>query len=49
MLAVLDLHKDWCGPCVVMGPTLEMLTLELEKWDKRVKFLTMDDSLLSEM
>lgn len=38
--AVLDIHSDWVGPCVVMQPMYESLTLALESWESRLRILT---------
>lgn len=38
--AVLDIHNDWVGPCVVMQPMYEALTLLLDSWETRLLLLT---------
>ena len=34
--AVADFYADWCGPCRVVGPTIEALSRE---YDGKVKFV----------
>uniref|UniRef100_A0A7S1CA45 Thioredoxin domain-containing protein n=1 Tax=Bicosoecida sp. CB-2014 TaxID=1486930 RepID=A0A7S1CA45_9STRA len=48
ILVVIDVHKKWCGRCEVMQPTFERLFLDNDEADKRVKFLSLDDSVLSD-
>lgn len=45
--AVLDIHSDWVGPCVVMQPMYESLTLALESWESRLRILTVSLALLA--
>ncbi|KAA0154761.1 hypothetical protein FNF27_03512 [Cafeteria roenbergensis] len=48
MLVVLDIHSDWVGPCVVMQPMYESLTLALESWESRLRILTVNKALLTD-
>ena len=44
---VVDVHKDWCGPCEVMKPTYRRLFLNLDDAENRVQFLTANVSKLA--
>ena len=44
---MVDIHKDWCGPCEVMKPTYRKLFLELDDAENRVQFLTANISKLA--
>mmetsp|Transcript_88616 Transcript_88616/g.214798 ORF Transcript_88616/g.214798 Transcript_88616/m.214798 type:complete len:131 (-) Transcript_88616:64-456(-) len=48
ILVLFDVHKKWCGRCEVMQPTFERLFLDNDEADKRVVFLSLDDSILDE-
>lgn len=37
-LAVVDVHKDWCGPCKIMEPTYKRLAVDIDQSEKRVAF-----------
>jgi thiol-disulfide isomerase/thioredoxin len=43
--AVVDAHKDWCGPCKVMEPTYKRLSAEIEAADRRIAFASVRLSL----
>ena len=43
-LLVLDVHKEWCGPCTVMRPTMERIYIELEKQDERIVFVSIHEN-----
>ena len=43
-LLVVDVHKEWCGPCSVMQPTFRRIYLDLEMPDHRIAFLEADRS-----
>ena len=43
-LLVVDVHKKWCGPCEVMRPTFENIFLETEQPEKKIAFLSVDES-----
>lgn len=45
---VIDVFKTWCGPCEVIVPTFERVWLDYDEADKRVKFLAIDDSVLTD-
>lgn len=36
--AVVDVHKDWCGPCKIMEPTYKRLAVDIDQSEKRVAF-----------
>jgi hypothetical protein len=40
LLTVVDVHKDWCGPCEVMLPTFRRIMLEMEMSDVRLMFVS---------
>ena len=37
---VVDIHKEWCGPCKIMEPAYKRIFGETDNADKRVAFLT---------
>lgn len=37
---VIDVYKEWCGPCEVMMPTYERIFLDNEECEKRIEFRT---------
>ncbi len=39
-LLVVDVHKQWCGPCTVMRPTMERIYIDLEHQDERIVFVS---------
>ncbi|TYZ63390.1 hypothetical protein PybrP1_001926 [[Pythium] brassicae (nom. inval.)] len=34
-LLVVDVHKDWCGPCKIMEPTYKRLAVDIDQSEKR--------------
>ena len=42
-ITLVDFHAEWCGPCKVLGPILEMLSTEQDK----VKIIKLDVDLES--
>lgn len=40
MLVVVDIHRDWCGPCTVMEAVYRKAYIEIDKAEERVKFYT---------
>ena len=46
--AVLDAHKDWCGPCENMLPTYNLLLRDIEQCENRINFATADRGLFLE-
>ncbi|KAF1324407.1 Brefeldin a-inhibited guanine nucleotide-exchange protein 1, partial [Globisporangium splendens] len=41
-LLVVDVHKDWCGPCKIMEPTYKRLSVDIDQVEKRVAFATLE-------
>uniref|UniRef100_K3WXZ7 Thioredoxin domain-containing protein n=1 Tax=Globisporangium ultimum (strain ATCC 200006 / CBS 805.95 / DAOM BR144) TaxID=431595 RepID=K3WXZ7_GLOUD len=41
-LLVVDVHKDWCGPCKIMEPTYKRLSVDIDQAEKRVAFATLN-------
>ncbi|EEY59344.1 uncharacterized protein PITG_11348 [Phytophthora infestans T30-4] len=39
-LVVVDVHKDWCGPCKIVEPSYKRLTTDIEHAERRVMFAT---------
>ena len=39
-LVVVDIHRDWCGPCTVMEAVYRKAYIEIDKAEERVKFYT---------
>ncbi|KAE9190952.1 hypothetical protein PF002_g24632 [Phytophthora fragariae] len=39
-LVVVDVHKDWCGPCKIVEPTYKRLATEIDHAERRVIFTT---------
>ena len=42
-LLFIDVHKDWCGPCVVIRPTLEKIFLDTDKVESRIQLLSLHE------
>ena len=42
-LMFIDVHKNWCGECTVIRPTLEKIFLEVEGIDNRAQFLSLNE------
>jgi hypothetical protein len=42
-LLFIDVHKNWCGECTVIRPTLEKLYLSIEGIESRVQFLSLNE------
>jgi thioredoxin 1 len=38
----LDCHRDWCGPCEILHPTLQRLCLDTPECDSRLAFRSVD-------
>ncbi|KAI9980806.1 hypothetical protein PInf_010130 [Phytophthora infestans] len=41
-LVVVDVHKDWCGPCKIVEPSYKRLTTDIEHAERRVMFATLN-------
>ncbi len=41
---VVDVHKDWCGPCRVMLPTFERIWMSTDDADQRILFRSADSA-----
>ncbi|GAB9468052.1 hypothetical protein Gpo141_00005380 [Globisporangium polare] len=44
-LLVVDVHKDWCGPCKIMEPTYKRLAVDIDQSEKRVAFASLNVTL----
>ena len=42
-LLVIDVHKNWCGPCEVMRPTFERIFLNTDECENRCVFVSVSD------
>jgi hypothetical protein len=38
--SVVDLHKEWCGPCEVMEPTFRRIFLDMDSADQRLAYFS---------
>lgn len=43
---VIDIHLNWCGPCVVMNQNYRTIWYNYEEADKRLEFYTIDHAIL---
>lgn len=44
-MAVVDAHKEWCGPCKIMEPTYKRLASDIEHAERRVVFVSVGDDV----
>jgi thiol-disulfide isomerase/thioredoxin len=45
LAAVVDVHKDWCGPCKIMEPTYKRIAADIDRPDQRFVIASVGDSL----
>ena len=41
-LSIVDIHLNWCGPCVLLASTFRSIAMKIEEWDSRLQFLIAD-------
>ncbi|EGZ25011.1 hypothetical protein PHYSODRAFT_487436 [Phytophthora sojae] len=44
-LVVVDVHKDWCGPCKIVEPTYKRLATDIDHAERRLMFTTLNVGL----
>jgi hypothetical protein len=47
--AVLDVHTGWVGPCAVMAPMFDSVTLLIESWADRLKLCSVRSCLAPQL
>jgi hypothetical protein len=45
VLKVIDVHLNWCGPCIVMNTNYRTLWFNYEEADKRLEFYTVNSPI----
>ncbi|OWZ11126.1 hypothetical protein PHMEG_00015903 [Phytophthora megakarya] len=44
-LVVVDVHKEWCGPCKIVEPTYKRLVTDIDHAERRLMFVALNVGL----
>ena len=47
-VSVIDLHLEWCGPCMVIEPNFRALYFQIDNAPERVEFWTACEDIIPE-